>query len=97
MGMFDSIYLEVKCPKCGETSEMECQTKDLDCNLDVYRVGDDIGTDKYNYLDCNASCKSTSCMEYEEREIKYRLGFGYIFYIKIKILDGVVTNEYKII
>ncbi|GAI09861.1 unnamed protein product, partial [marine sediment metagenome] len=28
MGLYDSIYLKVKCPYCGETSRMEFQTKD---------------------------------------------------------------------
>lgn len=40
MGLFDSVYLSVPCPACGETRERELQTKDLDCQLRVFRVGD---------------------------------------------------------
>lgn len=42
MGLFDSIYAELRCPRCGYSGEMETQTK-IDPAMDSYRVGDRIG------------------------------------------------------
>jgi len=56
MGMFDSIKIDIKCPTCGNESEKEAQTKELECNLEVWRKGDFV-TDKYNYIGCLTDCK----------------------------------------
>jgi hypothetical protein len=40
MGMFDSAYIKCSCPKCGVEKVRECQTKDTDCYLDVWKPGD---------------------------------------------------------
>ena len=61
MGMFDSVFIKMKCPHCGEEAEREAQTKDTDCVLNVWRKGSRISTDKYTYLDCIVSC---SCGEF---------------------------------
>jgi len=55
MGMFDSIYLKIKCPHCGIEQECECQTKDLDCELNVYRIGNYVGEfdDLWTLSDCS--------------------------------------------
>ena len=54
--MFDSVKIDIKCPYCGKTSEMEAQTKELDCNLEVWKKGDFV-TDKFNELDCLTDCE----------------------------------------
>jgi hypothetical protein len=97
MGMFDSIMLNVKCPHCDVTSEIECQTKDLECILAVFRKGDYIGTKKYNYLWCVADCRSHYCMQQSAKEIGYVSGFGKIFHVEVMLYDGCITGEYNIV
>jgi hypothetical protein len=97
MGMFDSIYLNIKCPYCGKESEMEAQTKELESELQVWKKGDSIGTDKYNYLVCIADCHSDECMEHELKRVGYRSGFGRGFDVKIFIDKGIVTGDYEIV
>lgn len=85
MGMFDSIYLPLKCPNCGDEGEKELQTKDLRCFMDGYRVGDSIGTTQFRWLYCYAGCCSKACLAWEEAENVKRKsegkgtshGFGY--------------------
>lgn len=96
MGMFDSVYINVKCPFCGEESEKECQTKDTDCSLDVWRKGEYIGTKKYNDLDCLAGCESETCKAWVVKEFGYWGGFGRPIYLRVFLKDGVVTGEYQI-
>lgn len=43
MGMYDSFMLKVKCPKCGDERERECQSKALERSLAVWKKGDAIG------------------------------------------------------
>lgn len=96
MGMFDSAYIDIKCPYCGQKSEIECQTKELDCSLDVWRKGDFVGDKTLTHLDCIADCRSKECMDFEEKRIGYRSGFGRMFYVNVKLEDGIVTGEYEI-
>ena len=96
MGMYDSIYLEIKCPYCGETSEVECQTKELGCTLHKFSKGDSIGTNQYNYLECISDCHSKQCTDNEEKRIGYRSGFGTTFDVKVKISNGIITGDYEI-
>ncbi len=65
--MFDSIYLSVKCPHCQQNTLMECQTKDLECELTNYKLND-VLDEKNEYLDesckfliTNAQCLSEKC------------------------------------
>lgn len=97
MGMFDSVYLEMECPYCKKISEIESQTKQLDCELNIYRKGDSIGTDKHNHLYCYSDCKSNECMEHELNAWGYRSGFGRLFETRVFIDKGVVSGDYEII
>lgn len=54
MGMYDSIYIDVVCPHCGDGQEKEVQTKELDQQLEVYRKGDFVC--KFNDLYCITQC-----------------------------------------
>ena len=96
MGMFDSIYLKIKCPYCGEESEIEAQTKELEQELNVWRKGDFIGTDEYNHLECIADCHSDECMSFELKKHGYRSGFGRGFNVKVFLDKGVVNGNYEI-
>lgn len=95
MGMFDRVYLPVKCPNCGDEYDKELQTKDLACNLDAYRKGDSIGTVQFRWLDCHAGCVSTACREWEQ--IKYQgrsNGFGYGWGVWVEVDDaGRITGR----
>jgi hypothetical protein len=95
MGMFDSIMLDIICPFCGEESLMDCQTKELDCMLDVWKKGDVIKTD-LDHLECIADCIQQSCKNYTIQRFGYWGGFGRSFLLDVKLENGRVTGEYKI-
>jgi len=57
MGMFDSIYLDITCPNCGDKARNEAQTKDLENELEVWEVGDWV-TDELHELECIAACEN---------------------------------------
>ena len=40
MGMFDTIYGQVKCPHCNKMSKFESQIKEYECMLSNYTIGD---------------------------------------------------------
>ena len=96
MGMFDSINLTIKCPRCGKESLMEAQTKELDCALDVFVVGQPI-SDQYNYLDCITECCIGSCMEASRDTIGRKRFYNGMFNVRIFIEDGKVSGRYKIL
>ena len=96
MGMFDSAYIDIKCPFCGQISGIECQTKELDCNLDVWRKGQFVGDITLSKLNCIADCLSDECKDYEEKNRGYRSGFGRMFEVDVKLSLGIVTGEYQI-
>jgi len=77
MGMFDSLYIQLKCPNCGDEGEKECQTKDLECGLNNYHVGESIGTRQFRWLDVSIRCHSETCQKWQEARDGYRSGFGY--------------------
>lgn len=97
MGLFDSIMIDIKCPYCGQTSEMECQTKELKCELNRFHKGDDVDSHKFKFLECIADCRSDECMAESERRSGYRSGFGMTLDVKVKLDNGVVTGSYDII
>ncbi|KKN39815.1 hypothetical protein LCGC14_0739270 [marine sediment metagenome] len=87
MGMYDSFLIDIKCPFCDEVSKMECQTKELSCELIVWQKGDYIGTDQYNYLDCATSC---------EGKCKPKDFMERTFDVSVKFEAGIVTGKYDI-
>ena len=60
MGMFDSIYMNVKCPYCGISCEREIQTKDLDSVLLTLRPGDSIDKDYQDLTQIEGVVECTS-------------------------------------
>jgi hypothetical protein len=96
MGMYDSVMVKMICPYCGKSSNIEFQTKDLDCALDVFHVGDKV-TDKLTYLDVIGDCHTPECQarsdKYSCSVQKSASGFGALFDAKIKVKDGTITDE----
>ena len=81
--MFDSAYIVCKCPNCGQEIERECQTKDTDCSLEVWRTGDLVDP-QLKWIKCITNCRCQSGM--------------YYFDLKIMLdPEGRLTNNYKII
>lgn len=50
MGMFDTFYGHVNCPACGRVHLIEEQTKDYECALQSYYIGDYIDGDNCSYI-----------------------------------------------
>jgi hypothetical protein len=96
MGMYDSIYLDYVCPYCNQKSEMEFQTKDLDCLCDVFHVGDFVGN-RLNYLNVIAGCHSPECQGRADKHgCSFQgspTGFGALFEAKLKVIGGAIANE----
>lgn len=93
MGMYDSVKIKIKCPYCGEESEIEAQTKELDCTLEVWKVGDFV-SDKFNYLDCVADCLQPECKK--ASMLGYHSRIGRFFNVRIFLKKGKVSGKYKI-
>ncbi|MBE5872527.1 MAG: hypothetical protein E7294_14985 [Lachnospiraceae bacterium] len=50
MGMFDTFWGEYKCPACGNIVKFEEQTKDYDCVLEDFYLGDYMDRGNRNYF-----------------------------------------------
>lgn len=90
MGMFDSIYLDIKCPVCQEEHRIEFQTKEFDCQLLKWAKGEKLPAlvqeeeNEGSSLDtgirkCWGSCK--------------RAGQERFFTATVVLKDGVITGE----
>ena len=90
--MFDSVYLKIKCPYCGEKSMMEAQTKDLDCELEKWKRGDFVGDDGLVYLDCVTECRSKKCLRPKDFG-----NLGEFFNVRVFLNKGIVSGNYKVI
>lgn len=96
--MFDSIFMPIKCPFCGQTFEMECQTKDLDCRLHRWKVGDNTEHPEEKELYCCATCASETCPAYETRTVlSCRLGRGRLFDLIVETPLGLITGKYRLV
>ncbi len=91
MGMFDSIMLNTKCPYCNKETIRECQTKDLECNLSVYNIGDKVKTTE-KWLWSIAECKSENCLV-----PKTYGSIGKFFNLEIRVKKGKITDKYKMV
>lgn len=96
MGMFDSVYAPLKCPNCGDDGEKELQTKDLDCYMHSYRIGDSIGTTQFRWLYCLACCQSDTCKKERDKALGYRSGLGGLWDVFAEISDdGRITGRFE--
>src|ERR1700753_1956034 len=96
MGMFDSVIIKVKCPFCGQTSEMECQTKQLDCKLYQWKLGENTGHPEEMELDCYATCSSAICIARNKAKSGKEWGNEQSFDIIVETPFGLVTGKYRI-
>jgi hypothetical protein len=96
MGIYCSVIIPIKCPKCGALEERECQTKDLNSFflMDVWRAGDSILADIPHELQCIASCDKPTC-----GTLKTINGKSYVqawhFNVVVRLDNGVITGEYE--
>lgn len=96
MGMFDSAYIVVKCPQCGNEAELECQSKDkLWPSLEVWRVGDFVDAE-LTELDTICECRSEQCLKPPQYPGIQSIRSGYYFNPIIKLKDGYLTSEYTL-
>lgn len=101
MGMYDTIYIKVKCPKCKGLSLTACQTKDLDCELNEYFVGDFALSNKLlteitvkEAIHCIAECVSDECIKNTKTISGAEYSRGHYFKIFIILRGGIITGEY---
>lgn len=101
MGLYDKIYMKAKCPYCKQTSEMEFQTKDGSCFMNVYRQGDKFENGKFRRIDAIGSCESLICQIEAAKESVwtqgYYGGFSRSFYVYIYCDSrGRITKHFRV-
>ena len=90
---FDSIYMAVRCPKCGTTIRRDCQTKSMRRQFVLYQPGDQINY-PHLFIDCTAYCNNSDCIE--KRYLKGQLiASDYYFGVRIYLKDGVILEKYS--
>lgn len=98
MGMFDSVFIQVKCPFCGVTSEMECQTKEFYGSLQRWRKGDNTGHPEVSELDdCFVVCENDRCPGSPKAQSLYQPAGDKSFTIAVDAPLGLITGKYRLI
>jgi hypothetical protein len=97
MGMFDSIFIKVKCPYCGEEKLRECQTKELDCELKRWDKGDNTDHPEESSVIAFVTCGSFICRTPYRLFGKTQLYNSKGFEIEIETPLGLITGKYKYI
>jgi len=96
MGMYDSVYMEFECPYCHKKGKIEFQTKDLERSLSRFVPGESVGT-KLDFISVTGDCHSEICQEVADKRDIIRQGspsgFGALFNAKIRVKDGILTDE----
>jgi hypothetical protein len=101
MGMFDSFYLRAKCPYCGKEDIIEFQTKQFECNLDVWNEGDEFEQNDLEITEglikgVYGGCGSEQCHSWDKAAHGYKSGFGRGFYCDVLIQDNKVIKAVNI-
>lgn len=73
MGMFDTFYGNYKCPSCGSLVKFEEQTKDYDCCLQEFFLGDYVDRGNRNYY-YTFSSNCPGCRKQHEISLAIRNG-----------------------
>jgi len=102
MGLFDSIYLKVKCPYCEEVSKMEFQTKDGECFMNTYKKGMIFDKGQFRRIDTCGSCESLTCRFESAKESVWTMGYygGFSRGFDATVYcdeKGKITGKFKII
>lgn len=94
--MFDSVYLNVKCPYCGLKKEFECQTKDLDRTLLHLYKGDKISKEfnDLKYLNCVATCNSSACDMNRKFKYGHNIPYSRLFELNLQLKNRKITGKY---
>ena len=69
MGLFDSLYVPLKCPATGIEKKVEIQFKWADPSLRNYDVGDQLEVGPYGNIWIPEDYVCNQCSEYEPAEI----------------------------
>ena len=98
MGMFDTIYMDGKCPNCGTVEERDFQTKDLENCLTSYKIGDDLSKFNIECVEAIATCHNEECAFLGNIEDILNQGtpsgFDFMWSCKIKLDNNkCITNE----
>lgn len=101
MGIYDTIYLKMRCPYCKEVSEMDFQTKDGNICMHNYKVGDVFQNGQFRRINAIGSCNSLTCQLEAAKESVWTSGYyggftrSFDAYIYCD-LKGRITNKIKI-
>ena len=87
MGMFDEIYGEVKCPHCKKIIGFETQTKEYECMMDRYTIGDYM--EKGNVTSASLIEKDWYCTD-----CKNPFDVSIVF-VRGQIIKFINNNEFK--
>ena len=94
MGMYDYVELNVKCPICGNTIINTFQTKDFDCVMDTYHLGDKVPANcRFNYMRTYTTCDHRREITKIEDELIFILIMGYWIEYEIPIIDGIISSN----
>lgn len=102
MGMFDSFFMKVKCPYCGNIDVIEFQTKQFDCMLNCWNQGDEFkdiqeGIIKDVYGGCIVKNNPDCGLLWELNKYKKRIrGFGRSIECDILIKNGKVHSAINV-
>lgn len=98
MGMFDYFDCMVSCPICGNTVKSAFQTKDLRCEMDTYKPGDNVGTvgtPKFIivYTTCDHALKKITLTSRNSEELVTAELHGVWIEYSIPITDGIIARD----
>lgn len=101
MGMYDSFFLNTKCPYCGEECVREFQTKKFASCLNAWKEGDMFVEDSIEIIsgeitDLIGGCNSKKCDAWQVKKDGYKSGFGRLFYCDVVIKDSKVEKAINI-
>jgi len=100
MGMFDSFHVSIICPYANKSvaaNDMELQTKDFQCTLAVWRIGDVFDPDSPLQLTegtiaLEGVCKCKACMSWGKNHKPRAHGCGRNITGTIVIRNGIVDG-----
>jgi hypothetical protein len=101
MGMFDSFILKVKCPHCGIISDIEFQTKQFRCAMDVWREGEVFDVPGLTMVEgainsVYGGCTQPKCELWAKLHTPNFIGFGRRIFCDVLIEHGIVVKAINV-
>ena len=81
MGVYDTLLINIECPECKILKMRDVQTKDFDCILNHFSVGDVIN----DAIEESETVGITTCN-----------ACNILIYVKCKVKEFKLTDEYEI-